>query len=571
MWNRFSRLPLFWKTLLSTSAAITVLFAVTGWMVRANTFRLTAQSLHDEVRSSFQAYESLWRARSEMLAAISRVLSRMPDVRAAFSTGDSATIRDSAGEIWAAVSQENAIFLVTDPRGSVIASLGGEAGAAGIRDVPEVRTAAQHFPNQATGFMVEGGRLFQVAITPVYVGSPRGPALIDVLVAGYAVDGSVAERLKNATGGSDFVFLTGGQVVASSLPGMALPAPDSPQTTSALFTPLLAIDGKPLGELRIYRSFEAARQHLATLGRNLFWIWMLAVAAGLLFSYILARRIVQPVKKLDLAAAEIARGNYAYRVEVDSQSEFGRLARTFNQMCASLESARDELIRQERIATIARLSTSLVHDLRNPLAAIYGGAEMLVDSSLSENQVKRLASNIYRSSRRIQELLQELVNVARGGHETREPHRLAEIIAGAVDAHAEAARAQLVTIDVSVPPEVEITAERARLERVFANLIHNAIEAMPTGGQVSICAERDKNGAVLVTVQDTGPGISPEIASHLFQPFATAGKRNGLGLGLALARQTLLEHGGDLWAEAPKKGHGACFRLRLPVTAPVAA
>ena len=99
---------------------------------------------------------------------------------------------------------------------------------------------------------------------------------------------------------------------------------------------------------------------------------------------------------------------------IQSEDELGRLAQTFNEMCASIRSAREELIRQERIGTIGRLSTSIIHDLRNPLAAIYGGAEMLVDDELSQEQVRRLANNIYRSSRRVQQLLQELADVTRG-------------------------------------------------------------------------------------------------------------------------------------------------------------
>ena len=89
------------------------------------------------------------------------------------------------------------------------------------------------------------------------------------------------------------------------------------------------------------------------------------------------------------------------------EDELGRLAAAFNAMCGSIQNARQNLIRQERIATIGRMSTSIVHDLRNPLAAIYGGAEMLVDGGLSPAQVQRLSGNIYRSSRRMQQMLQE--------------------------------------------------------------------------------------------------------------------------------------------------------------------
>ncbi len=154
----------------------------------------------------------------------------------------------------------------------------------------------------------------------------------------------------------------------------------------------------------------------------------------------MARRIVEPMKQLDRAAAEVARQNYAIEVEVRSEDEMGRLARTFNQMCASIREAREELIRQERISTIGRLSGSIVHDLRNPLAAIYGGAEMLVDADLPPAHVKRLAGNIYRASRRIQELLQDLLNVSRGRAQRAGNVPLREVAAAACDSLARRGR-----------------------------------------------------------------------------------------------------------------------------------
>jgi signal transduction histidine kinase len=100
------------------------------------------------------------------------------------------------------------------------------------------------------------------------------------------------------------------------------------------------------------------------------------------------------------------------------------------------------------------------------------------------------------------------------------------------------------------------------MERTFVNLIGNAIEAMPEGGEVRVSAAR-VNGSALVEVADTGPGIAAGIRDRLFQPFVTSGKRNGLGLGLALSRQAILDHGGDLWVES-SPGTGARFRFRLP-------
>jgi signal transduction histidine kinase len=231
-------------------------------------------------------------------------------------------------------------------------------------------------------------------------------------------------------------------------------------------------------------------------------------------------------------------------------------------MCASIRQAREDLIRQERISTIGRLSGSIVHDLRNPLAAIYGGAEMLVDADLPPSHVKRLAGNIYRASRRMQELLQDLVNVSRGKSGAAEACRLREVASAACDSLTAMADSQSVTIALVIPAEIELPLERSRMERAFVNLVANALEAMPDGGAVRITAEMERD-AVVVHVEDNGPGIAPEIRSQLFQPFVSAGKRNGLGLGLALSRQTVLEHGGDMWVDSAA-GRGARFSFRLP-------
>lgn len=578
----FSRLSLLWKILLSTSVAITALFSIAGWIVEKNVLDTTTRSLDDEVQASFQAYRSLWQARADRLASVSLILSTMSDVRAAFSTGDQATIRDTATELWSRVSEENALFLVTDPKGRLIASLSGSESAE-WHELAVVPEAVQHYPQkkQVSGFMLKDRHLYEVVVTPVSVQSGGGLALLDVLVAGYRVDPLVAQHLKESTGGSEFMFLSDGRVIASTLNPRATgelarrvteresgrntgPVSDGVTEYAPLVTPLQDVEGRTIGELWIFRSFENARERLAVLRRNIFLLGLCAVLAGLGLTYLLARRIMQPVEKLDRAATEVARQNYAYRVAVNSRDELGRLAATFNDMCASIQSARQELIRHERISTIGRLSSSIVHDLRNPLAAIYGGAEIMVDSEIAPPQLKRLASNIYRASRRIQELLQDLVNVGRGKTDGAEICRLREVAGAACDSLAPAADAQGVHLTLEIVDSIELPLERARVERVFINLIGNALEAMPSGGRIQITAHPTPDGAV-IEVADSGPGISPEIREHLFQPFVSSGKKNGLGLGLALSRQTILDHGGDMWVES-EPGRGAHFFFRLPLS-----
>ncbi|MBI1897367.1 MAG: HAMP domain-containing protein [Acidobacteria bacterium] len=563
-----ARVSLLWKILLSTSVAITLLFGITGWIVQRHAAASISSTLHEEVRASFRAYDSLWKSRARMLASVSRVLSSMSDVRAAFSTGDRATIQDTAGELWARISQLDAVFLVTDAQGRVIASLGGQPSQPIGGQLEFVVTARTRFPDQASGFVFITDRLYQVVVTPVYVQSGAEQVLLNVFVAGYLIDSQLAGQLKEATGGSEYLFQSRGRVLASSMGQAASEqvaaltrAGRVPDDYAPLGSELRDLKGAAVAELWILRSFESARQAIAKLRRDIVFIYLLALSGGLVLTGLLARRMVGPIKELDRAAAEVARQNYHHRVAVRGRDELGRLAETFNAMCESIETAREDLIRQERIATIGQLSTSIIHDLRNPLAAIYGGAEMLVDGELPKPQVKRLAANIYKASRHIQDMLRELSEISRGKTDRTELCRLREIVIAACDPLRALAEAARVEIGVDIPEDIEVPLARARMERVFANLLVNAIEAMQSGGRVEIAAERE-NRAVYVDITDTGPGLPAWVRSRLFQPFVSEGKKNGLGLGLALSRQTVLSHGGDLWL-VPGSSRGAHFRMKL--------
>jgi signal transduction histidine kinase len=571
----FRRNSLLWRILLSTSLAVTAVFALTGWMVQRYAAAVSQRSLEEEVRTSLQAYESLWRARVHNLTEISSIMSSMSDVRAAFMTGDRATIRDTAEQMWSRVSDEGASFLVLDPAGKVITSLGGHSEF--TVDPSLIQVARGQFPKQVYGYATQGTHLYYVVLTPVYVQTENEQALLNVLLVAFDIDDKLAYELKRSTNGSDFAFVSSDAVIGGTLPGIS--ASDIRSAISKrgrarrikwhgqdyllLGTDLRDTAGKLVGELFVIRSFARPQATLAGLRRNVAVFWTAGIVVALALTYILSRRILQPVSTLDRAAAEVTRRNYDYRVPVETDDELGRLAMTFNQMCDSIQSAREELIRQEQISTISRLSSSIVHDLRNPLAAIYGGAEMLVDAELSSEQQRRLAANIYSSSRRIQELLQELLDVSRTRNKPVEPCKLSEIVTSARDELVRSAEMQSVSITCEVPENIEVVVSRDRLERVFINLISNAIDAMPEGGHVQIGA-RIEAGSVTVLVDDTGPGISDEAWPNLFRPFASFGKKNGLGLGLALSRQSLLDTGGDLWVEK-RATPGARFVMRLPL------
>ena len=568
-------MSLLWRILLSTSLAVTAVFALTGLLVQRYAASVGQHSIEEEVRTSLQAYESLWRARVHTLTSISRIISSMSDVRSAFMTRDRATIRDTAEQLWSEVSEQDASFLVLDPTGATIASLGGDPDFS--PGAPLMQTAIGRFPKQVTGYVRRGRHLYYLVFTPVYVQTVTDKSLLNVLLVAFDIDDRLAESLKEATHGSEFAFLSSNDVVASTLPMATASELRSGKDIQGrvrrlnlhgadyllLGTDLKDPSGRLEGQLFIIRSFVEPEAVLAELQRNVGAFWVVAIIVAVALTYLLSRRILEPVKRLDRAAEQVIRRNYDYRVPVETNDELGRLALTFNAMCDSIRNAREELIRQEQIATIGRLSSSIVHDLRNPLAAIYGGAEMLVDTDLSDEQRGRLAANIYSASRRIQELLQELVDVSRSQGKSVEVCGLSELARAACDVISTNANNRAVSLDLDIPKGINVSVNRDRLERVFLNLMDNALDAMPEGGALRISGKEEGEWAI-VAVEDSGPGISGEAWLKLFQPFASFGKKNGLGLGLALSRQTLLDHGGDLWAEK-KAAPGARFVMRLPL------
>jgi signal transduction histidine kinase len=204
---------------------------------------------------------------------------------------------------------------------------------------------------------------------------------------------------------------------------------------------------------------------------------------------------------------------------------------------------------------------SIVHDVRNPLSAIYSGAEMLLESQLPAEESHRLARNIFTSAVRIKELLQDYVDHCRATERQLSPSNVRNLISDAVDRIAPLAEAQSVALVQDVPADLAILVDRRRIASVFTNLFVNALEVMPQGGSIHISAY-SFDGTVIMKVRDSGPGVPAEIRDRVFEPFVTAGKSNGWGLGLASARQVIVEHGGEIWLEA--RVGGACFGFSLP-------
>lgn len=219
---------------------------------------------------------------------------------------------------------------------------------------------------------------------------------------------------------------------------------------------------------------------------------------------------------------------------------------------------------------------TLSHELRTPLHAVFGWARMLEDDRLDASQARRALEAISRNAAAMARIVDELLDVTRiSAGKMRlalEPIDAAAVIRASVDAVASTAAAKGVDLYFSSRLAGErVNADPGRLQQVLWNLLTNAIKFTPTSGRVEVHLAH-VNQQVEVRVSDTGEGIAPELLAHVFDRFRqgdrrAAGVPQGLGLGLAIARELVALHGGTLRAESRGTGYGATFTMLLPVLA----
>jgi signal transduction histidine kinase len=227
-----------------------------------------------------------------------------------------------------------------------------------------------------------------------------------------------------------------------------------------------------------------------------------------------------------------------------------------------------ELLRAERMALVGRFAASIVHDLKNPLAIISFAAEMGCAPDASAETRRTALDRITKQVERITHMVNDILEFTRGQPSGLElaPTNYADFVQALVRELQEEVARKAVRIEyANAPPAVRLLLNPARLSRVFHNLIDNAVEAMPSGGRITLRFQQTDR-AVITEIEDTGPGIAPEVADRLFEAFASHGKPHGTGLGLAIAKRIVEEHGGTISAQN-RPGAGAVFSFTLPLRA----
>ena len=320
-----------------------------------------------------------------------------------------------------------------------------------------------------------------------------------------------------------------------------------------------------------------------TLGR-LVWIGgavTLAVLAGMaLLSLWTVRRELRPLERIEDTAGAIAGGDLSRRVEPsDPNTEVGRLGIALNGMLGRIEEAMDE--RRASEAALRRFLADASHELRTPLTSIRGYAELFRRGADADPGDTAIAMRrIEQESERMGVLVNDLLFLARAGHGRPVAHDPVDLVRVAHDAVLDA-RALDGSRDISMdaPPELIVHGDEARLRQVCANLLSNALAHTPAGTDVRVRVADDA-GAALLQVVDSGSGIEPEDAAHVFEPFYRADPSreragtdapdedwSGTGLGLAIVAAVAEAHDGT--ASVESGSGGATFTVRFPIEGPV--
>ncbi len=338
-------------------------------------------------------------------------------------------------------------------------------------------------------------------------------------------------------------------------------------------SPVLAIFELCLSMQKTDETIAANRRFLASSAA----ITIFLVAAGI--SVIFAFQVNRPLSALARTMARAESGDLAARARLPRHDELGQLGRSLDSMIERLAETRaeveryhtEQLIRAERLASVGELAASVAHEIKNPLAGISGAVQVLAEGYPEGDPRREVTEQVLRQCNRMDKTIRDLLNYAQPLRSDPYP----------VDVNETLDRAAFIALPNPARSPVRLRREYAErlprtmadgklLEQAFLNLILNAVQAMPKGGELTLRTalreEAEGDGVrqlIEVVVADTGPGIPPEIREKIFSPFYTT-RTQGTGLGLSISRKIVEQAGGTI-ALASVPGEGTTFRVSIPV------
>ena len=322
------------------------------------------------------------------------------------------------------------------------------------------------------------------------------------------------------------------------------------------------------GELRAVLVSGVSMSGLDRLAANTSFMFWALFGSGVLVSgvigLVLARRIARPIRSLEAGVQRIASGEFGYEVPVVGSDEVAGLSRDFNTMSRQLEvmqREKEQAANRERASILGEIALGFAHEIRNPLLVIKTSAEVLHNRLTMSAQDTRLLGFVVEEVERINALLSEFLGYAKPAVPVMAPASLA----GLADVALTLCQARLEQRGVtgSLTRELQddtVLCDANQIQQVLLNLILNAIDAMPDGGELRLRVY-GHGEQVCLDVADTGRGMSAELLRTIHLPFVST-KEKGLGLGLAKAYAIIEGHGGSIVC-ASEEGRGTTFTIRM--------
>jgi signal transduction histidine kinase len=344
------------------------------------------------------------------------------------------------------------------------------------------------------------------------------------------------------------------------------------------------VDGKDVvGYIHVtFTLDDVAQSTKATLYKRIA-VTLIIFALGILVSLYLARKYTQPLHDVVKAAKHVAAGDLNKTIEVEGEDEIAELTRSFNEMVEKLRQHREleeRLQEAERLSAVGKLASGIAHEIRNPLNFISLSIDHIrtrlgAERSEGTTEAMALMANIKDEIHRLNGMIENFLSVGKPLMLNKQDVNLAALVRDVADLARQKALEQGITIVLDDRAQaLHLQADRVQIKTCLMNVVLNAIQAMPQGGSLRISSaflpRADESsegqpitGTVEVVVSDTGPGIGEEALAKIFDPYFTT-KKLGIGLGLAITKKIVEEHGGQIHVRS-RLGKGTTVVISLPV------
>jgi signal transduction histidine kinase len=547
--------------LLIVSMALVIAF-VTGvslLLIRHHLSEQVNSNLSQDLNQSVVAFQNLQAERLGALARENALLAELPTLKALMTSGDDLTIQDGAAEFWQLSGAD--LFMLADPGGRVAAAYvrGASADDTLLAGVKQLLAAPR------VHYLIDAGSLYACALRPLYFGSEQNGTLLGYVLSGVSIKRTVPQISQPA--GVEATFLSGRQILASTL-ASELQVDLVRQTGALSFMPrapvavtlgdsrflaatkdLSAAATAPL-QLVVLKSPESAEQWITRIDRMVLVIGILALLSGTALMASISRLVTRPLEELSRSVRAFGLGDVMHRVPRHGTREVRQLSVAFASMRREIQKANQTILESERLATIGRMASSISHDLRHCLAAIFANAEFLASERLSAPERTEIFADIRAAVNGTTDMIESLLIFSRTGANTRRrPELMAAPIERAVTMIRSHPDAEGVTLAASYgnPAKTLAVVDSKQIERAVFNLLLNACQSARLDPQPRVLVElKTELQSILVRVTDNGPGVPANIRMSLFEPFVSEGKQKGTGLGLTLANCIAVEHGGEV-------------------------